>query len=73
MALPPSGSLHDGMPLPNPGASGNRDTYNPSQGSIASQAQHTADIERELSTRRKGLRGLIARVLGGLHRMVWGD
>lgn len=57
----------------NPGTGGNRDTYNPSQGSIASQAQHTANIEREMRQRREGLRGLVARVQGALHRMVWGD
>ncbi len=73
MAPPPSGSLHDGMPFPNPGSGGNRDTYNPSQGSIASQAQHTAGIEREAEDQRRGLSRLVARVLGALHRMVWGD
>lgn len=71
MALDPSGGWNTGSL--DPGTGGNRDTYNPSQGSIASLAQHTADVERELAAGRKGLRGLIARVLGALHRMVWGD
>lgn len=39
----------------------------PDHDSIASQAQHTADIEREA---REGSRGVVARVVTSLRRLV---
>jgi hypothetical protein len=71
MGLEPSGSWNTGDP--NPGTGGNRDTYNPSHGSVASQAQHTEDLERVAALAgRKGLSGVIARFLVALRRIVWG-
>jgi len=52
-----------------PGTGGVRDTYQPNLGSIASQAQYTADLESEAIA---GKKGLIARLLGALRRLVWG-
>lgn len=71
MGLEPSGSWNTGSL--DPGTGGNRDTYNPSHGSIASQAQHTADLEREATMAgKKGLLGLIARLRDAMHRLFWG-
>jgi hypothetical protein len=52
------------------GTGGVRDTYKPNLGSIASQAQYTADLEQEAIASKKGL---IARWLGALRRLVWGE
>jgi hypothetical protein len=51
------------------GTGGVRDTYKPNLGSIASQAQHTADLEQEAIA---GKKGLIVRLLGALRRLFWG-
>jgi hypothetical protein len=72
MGMPRPGNLRDGMPFTNPGAGGNRDTYNPSRGTVASQAEYAADTEREAAEGRTGLLAVIARFLGALRRMVPG-
>ena len=51
------------------GTGGVRDTYKPNLGSIASQAEYTAELEREAIARKKGL---IARLLDALRRLFWG-
>lgn len=71
MGLQPSGSWHTGSL--DPGTGGDRDTYNPSRGTIASQAQHTADLERQAAmASKKGISGIITRFLTRLRRIVWG-
>jgi hypothetical protein len=71
MGLQPSGSWHTGSL--DPGTGGDRDTYNPSHGTIASQAQHTADLEREAAmASKKGISGFITRFLTRLRRIAWG-
>jgi len=63
-----SGGIHSGSL--NPGTGGVRDTYQPSEGSIASQAQYTEEIEREA---RSGKRNLLVRFLIAVRRSVWGE
>jgi len=52
------------------GTGGVRDTYKPNLGSIASQAQYTAELEKEAAA---GKKGLIARLLRAVRRVFWGE
>lgn len=53
----------------NPGTGGNRDTYNPEVGSRMGQAEYAAEVERGTA---EGKKGLFARFLGAVRRMIWG-
>ena len=53
----------------NPGTGGNRDTYNPEVGSRTGQAEYAPEIEREAAEAKKGL---LARFLGAVRRLIWG-
>jgi hypothetical protein len=52
------------------GTGGVRDTYQPHTGSVASQAQYTAEIEKAA---RDGRKGPLARFLRAIRRSVWGS
>jgi hypothetical protein len=62
------GSWNTGDNL-NPGTGGNRDTYNPEVGSRTGPAEYAAEIDREEG---KGRKGLLARFLGAVRRVIWG-
>lgn len=62
------GGIHTGSL--DPGTGGVRDTYNPSEGSIASQAEYTAQLEEDAIVAR---RGLLARLWTAVRRSVWGE
>ncbi len=62
-----------------PGTGGVRDTYKPNLGSVASQSQHSADIEREELAEqqeelaaKEGRPGLVARVRRSVRRLFQG-
>jgi hypothetical protein len=62
---------HDGFHTGslNPGTGGNRDTYKPNMGSLATQAEYTAELEREAAEGRKPL---LIRVWRAVRRSIWG-
>ena len=64
------GDLRDRSPWRDldPGTGGVRDTYQPNAGSIASQAQYTAEIEKD---GRQGTKGPLARFLRVIRRSIW--
>ncbi len=66
------GNLRDRSPWRDldPGTGGVRDTYQPNTGSIASQAQYTAELEKEARESRKGP---LARFLRAIRRSIWGS
>lgn len=53
-----------------PTLGGPTDSYRPHQDQISSQAQHTADLEREARDGRRGLAGLLSRFLRALRRQL---
>jgi hypothetical protein len=53
----------------NPGTGGNRDTYNPEVGSRTGTAEYKTELDREAAEKKKGL---LARVLGAVRRVIWG-
>ena len=57
----PPGSLDSGT-------GGVRDTYKPNLGSIASQAQYSAELEKEARAKKKGL---LSRLLVAVRRSIW--
>jgi hypothetical protein len=52
-----------------PGTGGVRDTYMPSEGSIASQSGYSDEIEKEELAPKKSL---LARMLIAVRRSIWG-
>jgi hypothetical protein len=66
------GNLRDRSPWRelDAGTGGVRDTYQPNTGSIASQAQYTAEIEKAAWEGRKGP---LARFLRAIRRSIWGS
>jgi hypothetical protein len=68
--VPPEGpgGVHTGSL--NPGTGGVRDTYQPNLGSLASQAEYTAELEREAA---EGKKGPITRLLRAVRRLFWGE
>jgi hypothetical protein len=53
----------------NPGTGGNRHTYNPEVGRRTGEAEYKTELEREAAEKPKGL---LARLVGGVRRMIWG-
>ena len=53
----------------NPGTGGNRDTYNAEVSSRTGEAEYKAELEREAAKEPKGL---LARLLRAVRRVIWG-
>lgn len=63
----PQDGFHTGSM--NPGTGGVRDTYKPNMGSLATQAEYTAQLEREAAERKKNL---LVRIWRAVRQSVWG-